>query len=135
MAHTASVGSAKRTVNVRGKRLGVKKFGGEFVKAGEIIIRQKGSKFYPGKNADSGRDFTIFSKISGYVSFRKMTGFKRGQKYVDILAQIPTKVETVDIVAAKPSKIGSKQLTKKTKESTAVKATPKIPKKTTTKSK
>lgn len=85
MAHTASVGSAKRTVDVKGKRLGVKRFGGQVVKAGEIIVRQRGSRFYPGKNAGIGRDFTIYSKIDGVVSFRRMTGFKRNQKYVDIL--------------------------------------------------
>lgn len=85
MAHSASVGSAKRTVDVAGKRLGVKRFGGEFVKAGEIIIRQKGSLFYPGVNTDVGRDFTIFSKVEGFVNFRRMTGHKRGRKYVDVL--------------------------------------------------
>jgi large subunit ribosomal protein L27 len=87
MAHTASVGSVKRTVNVAGKRLGVKRYGGQFVKAGEIILRQRGSKFYPGKNAAIGRDFTIFAKSEGFVSFRKMTGYKRGKKYVDITSE------------------------------------------------
>lgn len=89
MAHTASVGSVKRTVNVIGKRLGVKRFGSQFVKAGEIIIRQRGSEFYPGKNSGVGKDYTIFSKITGFVSFRKMSGFKRGKKYVDVLAEMP----------------------------------------------
>lgn len=88
MAHTASVGSAKRTVDVAGKRLGVKAFGGEFVTAGSIIIRQKGTKFHPGKNTALGRDFTIFSKVEGVVSFRNMTGFKQGQKYVDVLPNL-----------------------------------------------
>jgi len=85
MAHTASTGSAKRTVDVIGKRLGIKKYGGEFVHAGEIIVRQRGSKFYPGKNAGEGRDFTIFSKVEGFVQYRRMSGIKRTQKYVDIL--------------------------------------------------
>ena len=61
MAHTASTGSAKRTVQVIGKRLGVKRFGGQHVNNGEIIIRQRGSQFYPGINAGIGRDFTIFA--------------------------------------------------------------------------
>lgn len=87
MAHSAATGSAKRTVDVPGKRLGVKRYGGQFVSAGEIIIRQRGSKFYPGKNASIGRDFTIFAKESGYVHFRRMTGYKRSQKYVDILPE------------------------------------------------
>lgn len=85
MAHTASVGSVKRTVNVAGKRLGIKRFGGEFVKAGEIIVRQRGSEFYPGKNTKSGKDYTIFSKVAGFVSFRKMSGFKRGKSYIDVI--------------------------------------------------
>lgn len=87
MAHTASVGSVKRTVNVAGKRLGVKKFGGEKVIPGDIIIRQKGTKFHPGKNTGIGRDFTIFSLAHGIVSFRNMTNFKRGRKLVDVLPE------------------------------------------------
>ena len=102
MAHTASVGSVKRTVNVAGKRLGIKRFGGQFVKSGEIILRQRGSEFYPGKNAGEGKDFTIFAKADGYVSFRKMTGFKRGKKYVDILSEV--KVDKAEVTAPKPAK-------------------------------
>ena len=97
MAHSASTGSAKRTVDVIGKRLGIKRFGGQIVNAGEIIVRQRGSEFYPGKNTDQGRDFTIFEKIKGVVSFRQMTGYKRKQKYVDILP------EEVKAVASKKS--------------------------------
>ncbi len=85
MAHTKSQGAASRTVNVAGKRLGVKAYAGEVVSAGSIILRQKGTQFYPGKNADLGRDYTIFAKIDGVVSFRIMTGKKRGKKAVDIL--------------------------------------------------
>lgn len=99
MAHTASTGSAKRTVDVPGKRLGVKKFGGENVKAGDIIIRQRGSNFYPGANAGQGRDFTIFAKADGVVTFRRMTGHKRNQKYVDILAKVTS--ESKKVVKAK----------------------------------
>jgi large subunit ribosomal protein L27 len=97
MAHTASVGSVKRTVNVIGKRLGVKKFGGEYVKAGAIIIRQRGSKFYPGLNTDIGRDFTIFDKTSGFVSFRRMSGYKRTQKYIDVV-ESTAQVKNADLV-------------------------------------
>lgn len=104
MAHSASVGSAKRTVDVAGKRLGVKKFGGEFVKAGEIIIRQKGSLFYPGTNTDIGRDFTIFSKVQGIVNFRRMTGYKRGQKYVDVIVkQAPVTENSKPVEKTKPT--------------------------------
>lgn len=120
MAHTASTGSAKRTVDVPGKRLGVKKFGGENVKAGDIIIRQRGSNFYPGANTGQGRDFTIFAKADGVVTFRRMTGHKRNQKYVDILAKaapVVKKAEKVELKAeasvAKP-KTTRKPATKKT---------------------
>src|SRR5258705_11839621 len=85
MAHTASTGSAKRTVDVAGKRLGIKRFGGEFVNAGEILVRQRGSKFYPGLNTSEGRDFTIFATVQGFVSYRRMNGYKRNQSYVDVL--------------------------------------------------
>jgi len=113
MAHTASTGSAKRTVDVPGKRLGIKRFGGQFVKSGEIIVRQRGSKFYPGVNAQVGKDFTIFSTREGYVSFRRMTGYKRNQKYVDILEN--KVVEKVEITAPHAVKSETKTVTKAVK--------------------
>ncbi len=85
MAKTKSGGAAKRTVDVAGKRLGVKKFGGQAVIAGNIIIRQRGTKFHPGKNVGMGKDHTLFALAKGVVSFRKMTGYKRGQKAVDVV--------------------------------------------------
>lgn len=85
MAHTKSQGAAGRIVNVPGKRRGVKKFAGEKVVTGNIIVRQKGTKFHPGKNVDMGRDFTIFATSEGVVSFRQMTGSKRNRKYVDVI--------------------------------------------------
>lgn len=87
MAHTKSQGSAKRTVNVAGKRRGVKRFGGQKVNAGEILVKQVGTKFHPGKNVAMGKDFTIFAKIEGIVSFRNMTGVHRTQKFVDVLTK------------------------------------------------
>ncbi len=85
MAHTQSAGAAKRTVNVEGKRLGVKKFGGESVNAGNIIIRQRGTVFHPGKNVLMGRDHTLFATVAGVVKFRRMTGYKRTRKAVDVI--------------------------------------------------
>lgn len=87
MAHTKSQGAAKRTVNIAGKRLGVKRFAGQKVTSGSIIIRQRGSQFHPGKNTQMGKDFTIFATSNGVVSFRQMTGSHRGQKFVDILPE------------------------------------------------
>ncbi|MBN1915600.1 50S ribosomal protein L27 [Candidatus Dojkabacteria bacterium] len=94
MAHTKSQGAAKRTVNVAGKRLGVKRFSGETVNAGEIIVRQKGTKFMAGKNTGLGKDYTLFAKTDGVVFFRNMTGVKRGKKAVDILPGKAAKKET-----------------------------------------
>ncbi|MBW7953432.1 MAG: 50S ribosomal protein L27 [Candidatus Dojkabacteria bacterium] len=87
MAHTKSQGAAKRTVNIAGKRIGVKRFAGQKVTSGSIIIRQRGSQFHPGKNTQMGKDFTIFATSDGVVSFRQMTGSHRGQKFVDILPE------------------------------------------------
>jgi len=109
MAHTASTGSAKRTVDVQGKRLGIKRFGGQFVNAGEIILRQRGSKFYPGINTGIGRDFTIYSTQQGFVFFRRMTGHKRDQKYVDIL--VAPKINTNDKVLYEPKIIKEDKIT------------------------
>lgn len=85
MAHTKSQGAANRTVNVIGKRRGVKKFGGEAVLAGNILVRQKGTLFHPGVNVGMGRDFTLFATADGVVEFRNMTGFKRGKKTVNVV--------------------------------------------------
>lgn len=86
MAHTKAAGSAKRTVDVAGKRLGVKKFAGEFVKPGNIIIRQHGTKFHAGVGTMLGRDYSVFAVVEGFVSFRRMSGYKRNQNFVDVLA-------------------------------------------------
>lgn len=70
MAHKKAGGAqATQGGNVKGKRLGVKVFGGSNVKPGQIIVRQRGRKFIPGNNVGMGKDFTIFSKIKGVVNF------------------------------------------------------------------
>ncbi|MBP7927678.1 50S ribosomal protein L27 [Patescibacteria group bacterium] len=70
MAHKKAGGAqARQKGNVAGKRLGLKVSGGQVVKPGQIVVRQKGKLFLPGKNVGMGRDFTIFSKISGIVEF------------------------------------------------------------------
>lgn len=78
MAHTKAGGArARQGGNVAGKRLGVKTFGGEVVKPGQIIVRQRGRTFLPGNNVGMGKDFTIFSKIVGTVKFRNKTKRKK----------------------------------------------------------
>jgi large subunit ribosomal protein L27 len=69
MAHKKGQGSVKNGRDSVSKRLGVKKFGSEMVVAGNIIIRQRGTKFQPGKNVGLGRDYTIFSLVDGTVRF------------------------------------------------------------------
>ena len=70
MAHTKSQGSTRNGRDSASQRLGVKRFGGETVKAGAIIVRQRGTRFKPGLNVGIGKDDTLFAKISGKVRFR-----------------------------------------------------------------
>ena len=69
MAHTKAQGSSSNGRDSHGQRLGVKIYGGERIRAGSIIIRQRGTKILPGINAGIGRDFTIYSKVDGVVTF------------------------------------------------------------------
>ena len=80
MAHKKSGGSAKNGRDSISKRLGVKKFGGEKINAGSIIVRQRGTKFNPGKNVGIGRDDTLFALISGSVRFTN----KNNKKFVEV---------------------------------------------------
>ncbi len=70
MAHKKGLGSTKNGRDSQSKRLGVKRFGGQVVKAGNIIVRQRGTKFKPGKNVGLGRDFTLFALVDGVVEFQ-----------------------------------------------------------------
>ncbi|MEJ5377586.1 MAG: 50S ribosomal protein L27 [bacterium] len=69
MAHKKAVGSSRNGRDSQGQRRGVKRFGGQRVKAGNILVRQVGSRFHPGLNVGMGRDFTLFAKIDGVVHF------------------------------------------------------------------
>lgn len=69
MAHKKGKGSTKNGRDSNSQRLGVKRFGGQVVKAGEIIVRQRGTEFYPGSNVGMGRDFTLYSKVVGEIKF------------------------------------------------------------------
>ncbi|OGU14335.1 MAG: 50S ribosomal protein L27 [Ignavibacteria bacterium GWB2_35_12] len=71
MAHKKGGGSTRNGRDSHGQRRGVKKFGGEFVKSGNIIVRQCGTKYHPGKNVGLGTDYTIFSLIEGNVKFER----------------------------------------------------------------
>ena len=77
MAHKKGGGSTRNGRDSESKRLGVKKFGGESVNPGDIIIRQRGTKFHPGKNVSMGKDHTIFSVVSGNVHFSVKGALKK----------------------------------------------------------
>lgn len=81
MAHTKAQGSVKGNRDSIAKRLGVKIYGGEKINPGNIIVRQKGSKFFPGNGVSMGKDYTLFATISGIVNFKS----KKGKKVVEIL--------------------------------------------------
>ncbi len=84
MAHKKSGGSAKNGRDSQGQRLGVKRFDGQAVLPGTIIVRQRGTKIHPGVNVGMGRDFTIYSLIEGQVKFSPYA--KDGRKKVSVLA-------------------------------------------------
>ena len=81
MAHKKGASSSSNGRDSESKRLGVKRFGGQQVKAGEIIVRQRGTKFHPGENVGRGGDDTLFALEAGSVSF----GVKRGRRVVNIV--------------------------------------------------
>ena len=81
MAHKKGVGSSKNGRESQSKRLGVKLFGGEFAKAGNIIVRQRGTAHHPGENAGIGKDHTIYALIDGIVLFRKT---KNNRSYISV---------------------------------------------------
>jgi large subunit ribosomal protein L27 len=86
MAHKKAGGSSRNGRDSAGRRLGVKKFGGQEVVGGNIIVRQRGTKFYPGTNVGIGKDHTLIATSAGRVRFH---GGKQGRKYVsvDMMAQ------------------------------------------------
>ena len=82
MAHKKGAGSTKNGSDSNAKRLGVKRFGGEQVRAGNILIRQRGMKFKPGKNVGCGKDFTLFALVDGTITFDYQEG---KQKRVNVI--------------------------------------------------
>jgi large subunit ribosomal protein L27 len=81
MAHKKAFGSSRNGRDSRGQRRGVKRFGGQRVKAGNILVRQVGSRFHPGLNVGMGKDFTLFAKTDGVVRFEQ----KGDRKIVSVL--------------------------------------------------
>jgi len=81
MAHKKGVGSSKNGRESESKRLGVKIYGGQFAKAGNIVVRQRGTAHHPGENMGIGKDHTLFALIDGIVQFRKK---KNNRSYVSV---------------------------------------------------
>ncbi len=77
MAHKKAGGSSRNGRDSAGQRLGVKIFGGQVVQAGNIIVRQKGTRIFPGENVGMGRDYTLFAKIDGIVRYESKGGDKK----------------------------------------------------------
>jgi large subunit ribosomal protein L27 len=86
MAHKKGGGSSHNGRDSAGQRLGVKRFGGEKVISGNIIIRQHGTKFHPGLNVEVGKDYTLFATAEGYVKFETRGGRKLVSVYPEIVA-------------------------------------------------
>jgi large subunit ribosomal protein L27 len=85
MAHKKAGGSSKNGRDSHSKRLGMKLFGGQVVRAGNILVRQRGTRFHPGTNVGVGRDHTLFAKIDGQVRFEK-----KGPKQRQFVSVVPS---------------------------------------------
>lgn len=93
MAHKKGVGSTRNGRDSESKRLGVKRHDGQFVLAGNILVRQRGTQFYPGVNVGMGRDHTLFAMETGIVRFSR---YGRDAKKVNIVAEVPAPPEPVN---------------------------------------
>ena len=103
MAHKKGLGSTKNGRDSNSQRLGVKRFGGELVTAGSILVRQRGTKFFPGLNVSKGKDDTLFSLIEGNVKF---TNHSRTKKTINVLpaeakAEVKAGTKSVSKTASK----------------------------------
>ncbi|HZU77700.1 MAG TPA: 50S ribosomal protein L27 [Dehalococcoidia bacterium] len=92
MAHKKGVGSSRNGRDSNSQRRGVKRFDGELVQPGHVLVRQCGTRFHPGKNVGMGRDFTIFALIDGHVKFEP---YSRGRKKISVLPAAAPQESTV----------------------------------------
>ncbi|MBI1777296.1 MAG: 50S ribosomal protein L27 [Proteobacteria bacterium] len=91
MAHKKAGGSSRNGRDSGGRRLGVKRYGGEVVPAGNILVRQRGTTYHPGRNVGMGRDHTLFAKIDGIVTFEQKA---KGRTFISVLP--PSKEQAAD---------------------------------------
>lgn len=124
MAHKKGVGSTDNGRDSKSKRLGVKLFGGEYAKAGNIIVRQRGTRFHPGENTYLGKDFSLHARVDGFVTFIKKKNNRTfisvlpNHVVVDEISDVPSKkaapssteveAKTPDVVEEKPKAKASK---------------------------
>ncbi|HMP28653.1 MAG TPA: 50S ribosomal protein L27, partial [Saprospiraceae bacterium] len=90
MAHKKGVGSSDNGRDSKSKRLGVKLFGGQLATAGNIIVRQRGTRFHPGTNVGMGKDFTLHALVDGTVTYKKS---KNNRTFISILPSVEEKVD------------------------------------------
>ena len=95
MAHKKGTGSTRNGRDSNAQRLGVKRYGGQVVLAGNILVRQRGTKIHPGNNVGRGSDDTLFALIPGVVTFEPMA---KGRKKVSVYAKVEAVVETAQTV-------------------------------------
>ena len=95
MAHKKGGGSSRNGRDSQSQRLGVKRYGGEYVIPGNIIVRQHGTKFHAGNNVGVGKDHTLYAMIEGYVTFERMHG-RGGQKQISVYAENPQAQQTAE---------------------------------------
>ena len=127
MAHKKGQGSVKNGRDSESKRLGLKRADGQVVPAGNILVRQRGTKFHPGKNVGIGSDDTLFAKVTGTVKFEKLG---RDKKQVSVYTDEELKAKTAKKEDKKTEKVEKKVAAKKTtKKATTKKAEPKTAKK------
>ena len=105
MAHTKAQGSSSNGRDSHGQRLGIKRYGSQFVNAGEIIVRQRGTKFLPGTNVSRSSDDSLFARVSGIVTFEWV---KRGKQQISVYPKVaeknaPAKKAAATKTAAKPA--------------------------------
>lgn len=105
MAHTKAQGSSSNGRDSHGQRLGIKRYGSQFVNAGEIIVRQRGTKFLPGTNVSRSSDDSLFARVSGIVTFEWV---RRGKQQISVYPKVaektaPAKKAAATKTAAKPA--------------------------------
>ena len=96
MAHTKAQGSSSNGRDSHGQRLGIKRYGSQFVNAGEIIVRQRGTKFLPGTNVSRSSDDSLFARVSGIVTFEWV---KRGKQQISVYPKVAETKEAKEVKA------------------------------------